>query len=171
MADDSRAPQSAKSSSTTKERRKLRFDDWDEVLSDVEMLKTRGYDHASYGTLSLGQITSHLAKVLSGAVDGFPKLAPWPLRVFLRFAFLNKMQRHEPSNLRIKSPKSLAPPEACEDDAGIERLRAAIERFRSHQGDYRPHMVFGTLSREQWKHQQLWHCEHHLSFLLPKTSS
>jgi hypothetical protein len=171
MASDSLERRGAEALRTTKGRRKLRFDDWDDVLADAEMLKRCGYDHASYGTLTLGQITSHLATVLSGAVDGFPKLAPWPLRVFLRLVFLNKMQRHEPSNLRIKSPNSLAPPEACEDDVGIAQLRTAIERFRHHQGDYHPHMAFGTLSRQQWKHQQLWHCEHHLSFLQPKSDS
>ena len=68
------------------------------------------------------------------------KLAPWPLRVMIRLLFLNKMLRHEPSNVRIKSPKSLAPPEHCEDDAGIEQLRAAIERFRNHEGEYHPHV-------------------------------
>ena len=155
----------------TKERRKLRFDDWDDVIADAELLRERGYDHASHGTLSLGQITSHLATVLSGAVDGSPKLYPWPMRVMVRFLFLKKMLRHEPSSVRVKSPQSLTPPEQCEDDVGIERLREEIERFRNHEGDYQPHVIFGKLSRDEWKHQQLWHCEHHLSFLLPKVSA
>ena len=154
----------------TGERRRLRFDDWEDVISDAEMLRDHGYDHASYGRLSLGQITSHLATVLSGAVDGYPQLAPWPLRVMIRLLFLKKMLRHEPSNVRIKSPKSLAPPEHCEDDAGIEQLRTAIERFRKHEGAYHPHMAMGKLSRDEWMQQQLWHCEHHLSFLVPKTN-
>ena len=59
-------------------------------------------------------------------------------------------------------------PEDCDEGEGIERLRQAIERFHCHQGEYQTHMVFGKLTREQWTHQQLWHCEHHLSFLLPK---
>lgn len=155
----------------TKERRKLRFDDWDDVIADTEMLKERGYDHASYGTLSLGQITSHLAAVLSGAVDGYPKLYPWPMRVMIRFLFLKKMLRHEPSNVRVKSPQFLSPPAQCDDDAGIDRLREEIERFRNHKGEYHTHLVLGRLTRDEWKHQQLWHCEHHLSFLLPKESS
>lgn len=153
------------------DRRKLRFDDWEDVIADAEMLKAQGYDHASYGTLSLGQITSHLATVMSGAVDGYPKLLPWPLRVMIRFLFLKKMLRHEPSNVKVKTPPSLAPPKHCDDDVGIERLRAEIERFRNHKGEYHPHIAMGRLSREQWKHQQLWHCEHHLSFLVPKTHS
>ena len=55
----------------TIERRRLRFDDWEDVIADAEMLRDHGYDHASHGTLSLGQITSHLATVMSGAVDGY----------------------------------------------------------------------------------------------------
>ncbi|MFT5527389.1 MAG: hypothetical protein ACI9HK_005371 [Pirellulaceae bacterium] len=152
-------------------RRKIRFDDWDAVIADVEVLGANGYEHASYGKLSLGQIASHLAKVLDGGVDGFEKIAAWPMRMMLRLFVLKSMLRHVPTNMKIPAPPSLAPPEQCDDDEGIEKLRVAIARFRSHEGEYQPHIAFGNLTRDQWTHQQFWHCEHHLSFLLPKESA
>lgn len=60
-----------------------------------------------------------------------------------RLFFLNKMLRHEPTQMRDKSPKSLAPPEHCEDDSGIEQLRNTIERFRQHEG--------GIMSMSLWE--------------------
>ena len=50
---------------------------------------------------------------------------------------------------------------------GVERLRQAIERF-CNSPEYVSHLVFGRITNDQWKEQQLWHCEHHLSFLHPK---
>jgi len=51
-----------------RERHQLRFNKWADVLRDIEMLETQGYDHAWRGNLSLGQICNHLAVVMEGTI-------------------------------------------------------------------------------------------------------
>ena len=150
------------------ERRSLRFDDWDDVLAEVEALRAGGYETAGWGTLTLGQACVHLASVLETAVDGTSEGLPGPLRWILKKLFLKSMLAHKPSNVRAKTAKSFEPPQQISDEEGIERMRQVIDKFENHQGDYEPHLLFGKLSREEWKHQQLWHFEHHLGLLVPK---
>ncbi len=150
------------------ERRKLRFDDWKDVISDVEVLKTNGYDRAKRGNLSLGQICNHLAVVMEGALDGFPSAMPWAVRTLLRFFFLQSMMQHKQVGLRFPSPPFARQTAPVDDEKGIERLRTAAARFDAPSATYVMHMAFGNLTPEQWKHQQLWHCEHHLSYLVPR---
>jgi hypothetical protein len=149
------------------QRRSLRFDDWDQVLADVEMLAQQGYENAERGNWSLGQNCEHMAKPLEMAVDGFPKVASWPVRVVTRMLVLKKMLRHDRINFRARAPAFVVPADNVDDAGGIEHLRQAIERFRNHRGEFAPHVAFGQLDRDDWVHTMLWHCEHHLSFLVP----
>jgi hypothetical protein len=148
------------------ERRKLRFNDWDEVLHDLDGIKGE-YHNARRGNWSLGQICNHLATIMECALDGFPSSLPWPMQRVLKVFFLPAHLRHDQLNLRFPTPPFARPPQATSDEEGVARLRAAIERFRQPDAEYVSHVAFGELTRDQWKHQQLWHCEHHLSFLLP----
>ncbi|MCA9191297.1 MAG: DUF1569 domain-containing protein [Planctomycetales bacterium] len=149
-------------------RRQLRFENWDQVMADIEHLDRTGYQHARNGNWSLGQICEHLAKILEAAVGSESKVMMWPIPWILRNVFLKKMLRHQATSLRVKVPLAFAPRAELTDEEGIERLRAAVLKFVSHPGDYAPHPAFGMLPRNQWEHQQYWHCEHHLSFLIPK---
>jgi len=153
----------------TVQRRKLRFDTWEEVTAELDRLLASGYGHASHGRLSLGQISVHLAKVLDATMDGFPYLLPLPIRMVLRLWLLPRMLRHQPLSFKATAPAALAPPATCNDEQGVTELKAAIARFDAHNGKYQPHIVFGKLTRQDCKHLQLWHCEHHLSFLAPHT--
>lgn len=155
----------------TRKRRTLRFDTWEEVFADIENLQSTGYDHASYGKLKLGPMCVHLARVLEGAVSGFPKVFSWPFRIIARWLFLSRMLAHKPMNLRVRTDPSMEPPTDITDEEGVARFRHAIDAFRNHTGEYEPHLVFGKLTREQWLHQVLWHTEHHLSFLIPREVS
>jgi len=148
-----------------KSRRVLHFNNWESVLAEVEGLQASGYTRA--GNLSLGQICNHLAIILEMAVDGFPKPMPWLMQRFLRLLFLKRMLQHKPIGLRVPAPPIARQDKPVEDARGIARLRAAIQRFSAPQAAYVSHMAFGDLTPDQWKHQQLWHCEHHLSFLSP----
>jgi hypothetical protein len=101
------------------------------------------------------------------SLDGFPSLMPWPVRVLARGFALQKVLRHEPFRRTAAAPAYLLPPDSNDDRAGIERLRAAVERLKSHAGEMQPSPVFGPLSPEEWREVHLWHCEHHFSFLRP----
>ncbi len=150
------------------QRRALRFDEWADVLADIESLQSHGYDRARRGNLSLDQICNHLAIVMEDALDGFPKNMPWPMRKLLRLLFLKGMMQHKQFSLRFPAPPFANPLAPVDDGVGAERLRAAIKRFSAPDATYVMHLAFGNLTPEQWNHQQLWHCEHHLSYLIPK---
>jgi len=148
------------------ERRSLRFADFAAVLRDADALLAGGYERA--GNWSLGQVSTHLAKVVEMSLDGFPWYLPWPLTALARWVALGAILRHEPTRRRHRAPKFLDPGDAAEDRAGVERLRAALARLQAHAGPMKPSPIFGRLTPEQWREVHLWHCEHHLSFLLPR---
>jgi hypothetical protein len=52
------------------------------------------------------------------------------------------------------------------DQEGIECLVRGVERFQQPDPSVHPHAVLGELTHEQWLQFHLWHCEHHLSFLI-----
>jgi hypothetical protein len=102
------------------------------------------------------------------ALDGFPTMLPWPVRKILRFLILGKMLKHKQIGFRAKAAAFAAQNETVDDCEGAARLKVAIARFSEPSAEYVEHLAFGKLNRDQWKHQQLWHCEHHLSFLIPR---
>ncbi len=149
-------------------RRAIRFDRWEDVLADVDRMAAYGYDRV--GEHSLGQNCNHLAIVLEGGLDGFPMKWSRPMQWVARILVLPRMLKHKPTGLRVTAPVFARQDLPVDDAVGVERLRKAIERFSAPDATYVDHLVFGKLTRDQWKHQQLWHCEHHLSFLIPNPS-
>jgi hypothetical protein len=150
------------------QRRNLRLVDFPAVLAEAERLGA-GYDRA--GTWSLAQVCDHLARVIELSLDGFPSRMPWPVRLVARWMMLPRILRHRQFRRRFPAPGYLQPPDGAEDRQGVERLRSAVERFQKHTGPLQPSPVFGALTREQWREVHLWHCEHHLSFLIPRQVS
>ncbi|MGL4550069.1 MAG: DUF1569 domain-containing protein [Gemmataceae bacterium] len=147
-------------------RRKPHFDDYAAALADAERLLAGGYDRA--GNWSLGQIATHLAIVAEMARAGFPWYVPWPLYLPVRWLALPSVLRRDVFTVRLSGPKFAAPPDAVEDRAGVERLRAALAALDGSAERFFPSPIFGPLTREQWRQVTLWHLEHHLSFLVPK---
>jgi hypothetical protein len=147
------------------QRRKLRFDNYEQALNDVEHLLTVGYQRL--GNWSLPQICNHLAVVMEKSLDGFPSLLPWPLRLIARRFYLNKVMRHEVFHRRAPAAAGLLPPDSEDAPAALARLRSAIGRLNTHSGPMAASPAFGPLLPSQWREVHLWHCEHHLSFLVP----
>jgi hypothetical protein len=149
-------------------RRPLRFHDFDQALADAHGLLAAGYDRA--GAWSLAQVADHLTKVITFSLDGFPSLMPWPMRLAARWFALGAILRHEVFRSRFAAPSYLMPADGLADRDAVERLRAAVGRFTAHAGPLHPSPAFGPLTPEQWREVHLWHCEHHLSFLLPRAA-
>jgi hypothetical protein len=59
------------------------------------------------------------------------------------------------------------PADRVEDDAGIDRLVGAIDRYVNHTGPVRPSPLLGKLTRAEWDQIHLIHASHHLSFIVP----
>src|SRR5262245_28788086 len=146
------------------ERRNLRLPNYDAVAKDSEALLTTGYDRA--GKWSLGQVCQHLATAMEMSLDGFPTRFSWPVRLLARWFFLGRVLKHRVFRRTVAAPKFLQPPDSSDDGAGVGRLQAVLKRLQEHTGPLQPSPIFGRLSPEQWREVHLWHCEHHLSFLL-----
>ena len=155
----------------TIQRRSLKFNNLAEAAADAESLHRRGYEKA--GQWDLSQVCGHLSEWMRYPIEGFPP-APFPVRVImwgmrktvgrkmLRQIFENGFKPGGPT-----APQSVQPPGGDEGEA-VKRLRQAVDRFENHQGPFLPSPLFGALDRDQAKRLQLLHCEHHLSFLVPK---
>ena len=152
-------------------RRKLRFNDLQEVVRDVEALRSGGYRRV--GRWDLSQACGHLAAWMTYPVDGYPPV-PFFLRPLLfllkRTVVPGKLRRAlETGEVGAGSPTlpATVPSPGGDEAEAVERLRRAVERFEAHQGPYRPSSLFGDLDRETCRRLQLVHCAHHLGYLLP----
>jgi hypothetical protein len=86
-----------------------------------------------------------------------------------RWFALGKILRHRVFHRRFPAPAYMQPAATQDDPAALERLRQVIGRLKAHTGPMQPSPVFGKLTPEQWREVHLWHCEHHLSFLIPRS--
>jgi hypothetical protein len=149
-------------------RRKPHFADYTAVLPDAEALLATGYDRV--GNWSLGQAATHLAIMAERARGGFPWYLPWPLYLPPRWFGLPSVLRRETFTVRISGPKFAVPPADADDRAGVEQLRAALAALDGPAEKFFASPIFGPLTREQWRQVTLWHCEHHFSFLIPRSA-
>jgi hypothetical protein len=147
------------------DRRPLRLADLDAVAREAESLLANGYTRG--GRWSLGQNADHLAQAIERSMDGYPMLLPAPVRWLIRWLMLKKVLRHDVINRKVDAPKWLMPPDSVEDRAGVERLKAAVERYKAFRGTPHPSPVFGNLTYDECREVHVWHSEHHLSFLKP----
>ena len=152
-------------------RRDLTFADFDDVIGDANALLRTGSTRV--GRWDLAQTCGHLAEWLHYPVDGFPPM-PAPARLLmalLRNTVGPRLLRKTLSTQALPSrsptiPQSV-PAEGGDARAAVDRLAEAIERFRRHEGPYRPSPLFGAMDRATTTRLQLIHCAHHLGHLIP----
>lgn len=155
-------------------RRALRFHNLDEVIAEVESLRTHGYDRA--GNWGLGQACSHLANWMAFPLDGFPR-PPVPVRAVL-WMMRKTMGRRQLAKVLAEGTMPAGGPTLREtvplpnrnESTEIERLKQTVARFKAHSGPLHPSPLFGELDREMATRLQLVHCAHHLSFLAPRAT-
>lgn len=160
---------SSVNTSRVKNRRKVHYDSYDEVLADAARMAS--ISTRTLGNWSVGQIYKHLAIVMNGMIDGIPFGAPTFLRGPLRW-FLMPWFLHRPPPAGFKLPKeggAFLPPDTTPEE-GLELLTKAISRLQATE-TRAPHPAFGPITREQWDLLQLRHCEMHMSFILPASES
>jgi len=146
-------------------RRKLRFESYKELLSDVEQLAAA--EVQTLGNWSFGQILKHLAVAVDSMIDGGPFSLPVPVRFLMNFMMKKRMLTRtlSPGFKLPKSARALVPDEISVEE-GLGLLRAAIDRL-DKETKRAPHGAFGELSPLEWDQFQLRHCEMHLSFVVP----
>lgn len=152
-------------------RRTLKFNSFTEVYADLDNLASRGYSKT--GKWDLSQICEHLSDWASFPLGGFPK-SPWFLRaaigllritrgkaMFAKFTQEQRMPTNQPTiPTTVHNSNS-------NENASIEKLKAALDRIEKHSGPIHPSPLFGEMTKPELVQLQLAHCAHHLSFLVP----
>lgn len=152
------------------ERRKLSFATLDEAVADAENLLAKGYDRA--GNWDLAQVCSHLADWLRFPVEGFPVplvMRPvfWLLRNTLGPGMKRKYLAEGMPTGKPTIPSTVAQ-SGGDPVAAVAKLKEAAARLTAHTGPIHRSPVFGSMNKDDAVRLQLRHCEHHLSFLIPK---
>jgi hypothetical protein len=159
------------STATKPERRKPTFASLDDVVRDTENLLAKGYDRA--GNWDLAQVCSHLAEWMRFPVDGFPRV-PLLLRpmFWLMRATVGKKMRAKVLAGGFDAGGQTMPQTVFasggDAPAAVAKLKEVAERFKAHAGPICPSPLFGAMTKDEALQLQLKHCEHHLSFLIPK---
>jgi len=138
------------------QRRRVQFDSLDEALAEVKRLHQDGYDRA--GNWSLGQACNHLSSsigmTLGAPLKYIPKVVQrLSLGTFLRTVPLGQIG----TALGMRVPTACPQNKSVDDSDGVDRLESAIARLRESEASH----LFDF---------HRWHCEHHLSFLIPRAS-
>lgn len=156
-----------KIASAERQRRKLHFDDFSQVLQDVRQM--RDCEHNSAGNWTLAQVCKHLADTIHGSIDGIRLGGHRLRRLLLGRRILAWTIKHGiPSGVTL-DPK-LNPPANCNFETALGELERAMARYQAHQGPLKPHPIFGRLNRKDWDRLHCFHCAHHLGFIVPADS-
>ncbi len=148
------------------QRRNMLFKSFDEILSDIALLESRGYERG--GTWSLGQICQHLEIVARLSLDPGVKPMPWIARKLLARLVLKRILNGQGLPKWFQPPKELLPSDTVTDAEGVEQWKAVIDELVHHPREKYFNPVFGPLDRQTFDTLQLRHASHHLSFLEPK---
>ena len=153
------------------ERGEAQLPSLDEVVADAENLLAKGYDRA--GNWDLAQVAGHLANWLSYPVEGFPKV-PIVIRPMLWMMRVTSGRRMRDKILAGgftaggRTVPETVPAAGGDAAEAVARLRRAAEQLKNHAGPIVPSPLFGAMTKDVAVRLQLRHCEHHLSFLVPK---
>jgi hypothetical protein len=154
-----------------KDRRKLRFETFGDVLRDVDSLadaERRGKLRAT-GNWQLGQAVGHIAYWASAPFDGYPTMRrpPWLFGVMLKMFKTKILNSSLPSGFSI--PGAAAGTYGVDllpVDEAVARLTTAFDRL-DEKCPAVDNPAFGPLTHDEWKKLNLRHSELHLSFFHP----
>ncbi len=154
----------------TLNRRKLKFQTMDDLLTDARHLADTGVQ--ANGGWTASQVVSHVATGIKCSAEGFGITFPFPMRVFGRLIRGRMLKKGMPTGIKItgKARKLFIPPTDITFDEAMAQLTGAIESAKQNGMTARS-PIFGQLSQEQWVQFHCRHAELHFSFLTPATQS
>lgn len=148
------------------ERRKLRFNNIDEILAEARILSSAPW--IGVGNWSLGQVCDHLGSWMIFSIDGVPLKLPSYVRVMGRLIKRRMLKHGLPAGHSWKGEAAalLFPQRPISTEDGLIKLGTAIQRLKS-ETQRAPSPLFGPLSIEEWNQLHCRHAELHLSFIQP----
>lgn len=152
-------------------RRGVRFESFEDLAADLDRIATA----SQAGTLTVtgnwtaGQVLEHCNILFKGALDGFPGMAPLPVRILVKLFFKKKALSGAPLKPGFQLGKGTAwllPGDDTSVDQGLALLRGSVERvLNGNERFTHASPAFGELTHEEWTVLQLGHCSMHLSFI------
>ncbi|QDT04981.1 hypothetical protein K227x_33790 [Rubripirellula lacrimiformis] len=147
-------------------KRTLDFHSGDEVIAEIQRLRTGGYTQTKNWNLT--QACEHLTATMTGGMDGFGFRLPWILRATIIKWVCKRMLRTRkmtsaPTLKRLKPTSPTGP----DNDAIIDDCIAAINRASEFPGPLIDYPFLDDFDVEDWRQFMWMHASHHLGFLIP----
>lgn len=146
-------------------RNQLRFSSLDEAERELKRLKTA--KNIRCPGWNVCEICLHCAQTIEYSITGYPVMKPALLRntigklaikKFLRQGYMkHDLMAHVPGGTKIVATGD---PLTC-----IETLLDTIQNFKNYEGELKPHLLFGRLSKSDYDKYFAMHIAEHLSEL------
>lgn len=135
------------------------------AIKDLQHIKLQQADIT--GGWNLSQMLNHLAQSIEYSISGYPVHKSERFkqnigqRAFSLFAYRGKMS-HD-----LVEPIPGAPRLEANDAAlAMRRLITALNDFRVHHGELKPHFAYGQLTHAEYTYAHVMHINNHLESLL-----
>ena len=149
--------------------RQVHFENFDELLQDVEMLHAAASLRTG-GRWTAAQNIDHVRRFITMSREGTTAKAPLWLRILGRLLRGGLGKRDVPSGLKI--PPSLAaefvPPADITMDDVVEKFRTEVALAKVPGSMTQSSPVFGKLDHDKWYALHLRHAELHMGFIAPE---
>ncbi len=152
--------------------RNLEYADFDAMLKDVEALIEHGYQ--KNGKWTLGQATGHVADWMRFPIEGFPnppaiiRAVFWVMNVTGKTkSIANKILTNGFKPGMATAPVTV-PASDFSDREGLEKLKAAVQKVKEHEGPLHESPLFGKMDKATHVKVSLLHAAHHFRFLEPR---
>ncbi len=153
-------------------KRELKYENLDEMLSDVQALQSGGY--VSNGNWTLGQACGHVADWMRFPMDGFPR-PPLPMRAMFWLMKVTVAPRMKRKILAEgfqggmpTAPETVPAAGSITDEQGIQKLNETVSRLKAWNRELIPSPLFGPMDKETLIRVSLLHAAHHFGYLEPK---
>ena len=149
------------------ERRRLRFESFDQARAEVARLQAQPYDRC--GNWDLYQMCDHVADAMERCISpgGFGFGMPRPIQTVARTTVLPLVLWTGRIPAGTKVPEHRIPNPVGDGERSVARFDQSARQFESHTGSFAPHPFFGRLTGEKWRRVHLIHIAHHLGYLVP----
>ncbi|HEX8323933.1 MAG TPA: DUF1569 domain-containing protein [Tepidisphaeraceae bacterium] len=148
------------------ERRTLQFSTAEDVATDVARLR---HGYVGTGSWSLPQTCYHLNWVMQSSMKPGPAPADTPEQIARR-PLLQQMLATGKIPNGLPAPDEAVPP-ADVPLSAVDTFLSTLEQFGRFAGPFAAHRLFGKISDDDRRRQQILHCAHHLSYLVPAEPS
>jgi hypothetical protein len=150
-------------------RRHVHFESIDEVLAEVERIRTADQDGVleTLGNWSAGQILAHVAAWIEYGYSGYPlKAPPFPLNWILRWMGKRMLKTGMNPGVRIPNVKEgTFGQDVMDVGEAADRLSRALVRLKNGEQCQYDSPAFGPMSHEDRIKLNLRHAELHLGFI------